>query len=360
MADEASAGETKNSANNEDKRDNETDEDKLNKSSQHGGSEYHQLVATLERKSDQDRELLASLLYFQQKERRTRRRWSVFFKLFYLAVTALIVFVIFFSSGSGVSTTIHGKAGYSAMIDIKGPIAQDEMASADRVNSALRAAFNDVKVKGVVLRINSPGGSPVQAGYIFDEVMRLKKANPQISVYAVITDIGASAAYFIAASADEIYADSSSLVGSIGAYMASFGFDKAMNKLGVTRRFYKSGEYKGFSDPFQPENSKAADHITQSVRVIHKYFIARVKEGRGNRLKNDSTIFSGLIWSGKEALSLGLVDGLSNVRNVVKNKMNLEDIVDFTVPLKPWERFARDVGVGAASVFTSMFGASVH
>ena len=188
----------------------------------------------------------------------------------------------------------------------------DELASADNVVSSLRAAFEDKKTKGVVLRINSPGGSPVQSGYIYDEIKRLRGLNPDVKVYAVISDLGASGAYYIASAADEIYADKASLVGSIGVTAATFGVVGAMDKVGVDRRVYTSGEHKAFLDPFQPQKPEETEFWQGVLETTHKQFIASVKSGRGDRLKVEQhpELFSGLIWSGEQALELGLVDAL--------------------------------------------------
>ncbi|PID34003.1 MAG: S49 family peptidase [Thiotrichales bacterium] len=203
-------------------------------------------------------------------------------------------------------------------------------ASADMVVGSLRNAFKHEKTKGVIIRINSPGGSPVQAGYINDEIRRLKAEYKDIPVYAVVSDICASGGYYIAVAADEIYADKASLVGSIGVRMDSFGFVEAMKKLGVERRLYTAGTNKGMLDPFSPENPVQVAHIDEMLDVTHQQFIKVVKDGRGDRLKDSSEIFSGLFWTGETAVELGLVDGLGSTSYVAREIIGAEHIQNFT------------------------------
>ena len=242
------------------------------------------------------------------------------------------------------------------MVEVKGVIAADKDASADSIVTALRKAYEDKKVKAVILRINSPGGSPVQASYVYNEIQRLKQTREDIKVYAVIADMGASAAYYIASAADEIYADPGSVVGSIGAYMATFGFDEAMKKVGVTRRFYGSGEHKALTDPFQPEDPVAAAHLRMTVADIHQQFIEKVKEGRGDRLKDDPKLFTGLIWTGRQSVDLGLVDGLGSSGSVARDVVGVEDIVDFSVKPGLLDRFAKQIGASAAQYLGVQMG----
>jgi protease-4 len=237
-------------------------------------------------------------------------------------------------STGGEINMISSENKYVAVIEIKGVIAADEEASADSIVSSLKKAFNDERVQGIVLRINSPGGSPVQSGYVYDEIMRLKQEH-SIPIYAVIADLGASGAYYIAAAADEIYADKASLVGSIGVVGSGFGFVGLMKNLGVERRQYTSGEHKGFLDPFLPANEKETAFWEGVLGVTHKQFIAQVRKGRGDRLKETKEMFSGLIWTGEQAVDMGLIDGLASTSGLVRDKFNTEDMVDFTRQASP-------------------------
>ncbi len=300
----------------------------------------------------EDRKLIEELLFSAAKEQRRTRRWNIFFRLLVMIWLFTIVGTVVFS----VKDSKSRPQDYVALVDISGAIAADRDANADAVVTGLRSAFEDENVRGVILRINSPGGSPVQAGYIYDEIVRLKKTREDIKVYAVISDMGASAAYYIAAAADEIYANSSSIVGSIGAFMASFGFDEAMANIGVTRRFYGSGEHKALLDPFQPEDPVAAEHLRGTVRNVHEQFIAHVKEGRGERLSDNPTLFTGLIWTGEQAKELGLIDGLGSASYVAREVVGVEEIMDFTLKPSVLDRFASQIGAKMALTLGTSLG----
>lgn len=291
--------------------------------------------------------LLEKTLLASVQEQRRARRWGIFFKS--------LTFVYLFGALLLLSPALRldepaARGGHTAVIEVRGMIADEEEASADNVVGGLRDAFEDPNTRGVVLRINSPGGSPVQSGYIYDEVRRLRGEHPDIRVYAVIADLGASGAYYIASAADEIYADKASLVGSIGVTAASFGFVEAMERLGVERRVYTSGEHKAFLDPFQPEDPAEAAFWKDVLQVTHRQFIESVRQGRGDRLKVDAhpELFSGLVWSGEQALALGLVDGLGSTGYVARELIGEPEIVDFTVKQSPFDRFAKQLGVGVA------------
>ncbi|MDE2095512.1 MAG: signal peptide peptidase SppA, partial [Burkholderiales bacterium] len=238
-----------------------------------------------------------------------------------------------------------------ALVELQGEIAADTLASADNINDALRAAFDDPDSKAVVLRINSPGGSPVQAGIINDEIRRLKKLHHK-KVYAVIEDTCASGAYYIAVAADEIYADKASVVGSIGVLMDSFGATGLMDKLGIERRLLTAGDNKGIGDPFSPLLPKQRAFLQAMLDQIHQQFIAVVRQGRGNRLKETPELFSGLFWNGQQALSLGLVDHLGNLDYVAREVVKAEDVVDYTPRENVAERLAKRFGasIGAGAV----------
>ena len=222
----------------------------------------------------------------------------------------------------------------------------------------MREAFKDPKTKAVVLRINSPGGSPVQSGYIYDEIRRLRAEHPAIKLYAVISDLGASGAYYIASAADQIYADKASLVGSIGVTAAGYGFVGTMEKLGVERRTYTAGEHKAFLDPFQPQKPEETAFWQGVLETTHKQFIASVKQGRGERLKDKEhpELFSGLIWSGEQALALGLVDGLGSAGYVAREVVGEKELVDFTVEESPFDRFSKRLGASVAERLAMWMG----
>lgn len=291
--------------------------------------------------------LLEKTLLASVHEQRRSRRWGIFFKLltFIYLFGALALFSPLISNQGSGSSSPH-----TAVIEVRGMIADKEAASADNIVGSLRAAFKDTNTKGVILRINSPGGSPVQSGYVYDEIRRLRGENPNIKVYAVISDLGASGAYYIASAADQIYADKASLVGSIGVTAASFGFVDTMEKLGVERRVYTSGEHKAFLDPFQPQKDEETRFWKTVLDTTHKQFIDSVKKGRGDRLKDAEhpELFSGLIWSGEQALSLGLIDGLGSTSYVAREVIGQEEMVDFTVQESPLDRFTKKLGASVA------------
>lgn len=292
--------------------------------------------------------LLEKTLLAGVQEQRRSRRWGIFFKFltFIYLFGALVLFTPLMDFDKGASR----KDSHTALIEIKGMIADNEPASADNIVGSLRAAFGDAKTKGVILRINSGGGSPVQSGYVYDEIRRLRAQKPDIKVYAVIADLGASGAYYIASAADQIYADKASLVGSIGVTAASFGFVGTMEKLGVDRRVYTSGEHKAFLDPFQPPKAEETQFWQSVLDSTHKQFIASVKQGRGDRLKDKDhpELFSGLVWTGEQALPLGLIDGLGSASYVAREVIGEKEIVDYTVQESPFDRFSKKLGASVA------------
>jgi len=291
--------------------------------------------------------LIQDLVLSITTEQRRARRWSIFFKLSILAyfIAGLLIFANI--GGSKIPTTSDSA---TAMVRVEGVIADQEKASADRIVTGLRNAFEHKSVKGVILKINSPGGSPVQSGQVFDEIKRLRNLHPETKLYAVITDIGASGAYYIAAAADEIYADKASLVGSIGVVSSSFGFVDSIKKLGVERRLMTAGEHKGFLDPFKPLNTEESGYWQEVLNTTHQQFINQVKLGRGDRLADNEKLFSGLVWSGEQAIDLGLVDALGSPGFVAREIIGEENIVDFTPKQSPFEAFAEKFGATAAKV----------
>ncbi len=297
---------------------------------------------------DKSWKLLEKAVLAGVQEQRRSRRWGIFFKV--LTFLYLFVALALFSPLFDLQKTAARGESHTALVEVKGMIADGEAASADNIVGSLRAAFEDTKTKGIVLRINSPGGSPVQSGYIYDEIRRLRGEHADIKVYAVITDLGASGAYYIASAADEIYADKASLVGSIGVTAASFGFVELMGKLGVERRVYTSGEHKAFLDPFQAQKPDETAFWQGVLDTTHKQFIDSVKKGRGDRLKVEGhpELFTGLVWSGEQALELGLVDKLGSTSYVAREVIGEKEIVDYTKQETPFDRFAKRLGASVA------------
>ena len=291
-----------------------------------------------------ERQVLEKLALSAIQEQRRSRQWSILFK----TLGFLYLFIILFLAagwfgGDGVAIP----KAHTALVDLQGVIASDQ-ASADSVIGSLQNAFEDKKTKGVILRINSPGGSPVQAGQIYDEIKRLRTLHPQTPLYAVVDDICASGGYYVAAGADRIFVDKASIVGSIGVLMDGFGFTQTMEKLGVERRLLTAGENKGFLDPFSPVDPEQQAFAKQMLEEIHGQFIAVVREGRGKRLKETPEMFSGLVWSGEKSIQLGLADGLGSVESVARDVIKAEDIVDYTRQESLAERLAGRLGATMA------------
>lgn len=283
-------------------------------------------------------------------EQRRSRRWSIFFKL--LLALYLFAFLIIYVAGN-VHITSLGLGKHTSLIEINGVIADDADASADNIVTGLRAAFKDQETAGIIIRINSPGGSPVQAGYVNDEINRLRKKYPDIPVYAVITDLCASGGYYIASAASYIYADKASIVGSIGVIMAGFGFVDALDKLGIERRVYTSGTDKAFMDSFSPVKDKEVEHVKKLLEDIHQQFIKVVKNGRGDRLKDNPDLFTGLIWTGEQAVGMGLVDALGSTSYVAREVIGAKEIVNYTYRRPYLDRFAERLGAAMAEHFST-------
>ncbi|AZC23551.1 signal peptide peptidase SppA [Pseudomonas sessilinigenes] len=305
---------------------------------------------------DKSWKLLEKTLLAGVQEQRRSRRWGIFFKL--LTFVYLILALALFTPLMSMEKNAARGGSYTAVIDVVGVIADKESASADNIVGSLRNAFDDPKVKGIVLRINSPGGSPVQSGYVYDEIRRLRALHKDTKVYAVISDLGASGAYYIASAADQIYADKASLVGSIGVTAAGYGFVGTMEKLGVERRTYTSGEHKSFLDPFQPQKPEETQFWQGVLDTTHRQFIASVKQGRGERLKDKEhpELFSGLVWSGEQALQLGLIDGLGSTSSVARDVIGEKELVDFTVQESPLDRFSKRLGTSMAERIAMWMG----
>jgi protease-4 len=299
-----------------------------------------------------DRDILNRLAFASLNEQRRSRRWGIFFKILtFIYIGA----VLFYFPGDFRETSITG-GPHTALIEVQGVIASDSDASADLIVTGLRAAFKDKNTKGIILRINSPGGSPVQAGYVYDEIKRLRKENENTKVYAVITDVCASGGYYIASAADEIYADKASLVGSIGVLMNGFGFVGTMEKLGVERRLITAGEHKAMMDPFSPMKKEDEQHMQKMIDDVHQQFINVVKQGRGDRLSDNPDLFSGLVWNGDRSVELGLVDGLGSSSYVAREIVGAEKIVDFTPRKHFFDRFADQLGASFAKMMMQIIG----
>jgi protease-4 len=302
--------------------------------------------------SEWERDVLNRLAFASLNEQRRSRRWGIFFKSLMFVYLFAILFYLPTDWDSGKISP--GK--HTALIDLEGVISADSPANADSLVGALREAFKNKNTAAVILRINSPGGSPVQAGYVYDEIKRLREKYPDKKLYAVVSDICASGGYYIAAAADEIYADKASIVGSIGVLMDGFGFVKAIDKLGIERRLMTAGKHKGVLDPFSPLKTDEVKHVQGLLNLIHQQFISKVKAGRGDRLSDSPDIFTGLFWSGEEGLKLGLVDGLGNSSYVAREIVGAEKIVDFTPKQNYLDRFADQIGSTMANTLATRFG----
>lgn len=295
-----------------------------------------------------ERETLERLVFATVREQRAARRWGIFFKLSFLLLALLAIWAYSdFYTGSD----IESLGRHTALIEIDGTIDDEGSGAADTVIPSLNKAFADAGSAAVVLRINSPGGSPVQAGIIVDEIQRLKKGYPNKPLYVVVDEICASGGYYIAAAVDKIYVNKASIVGSVGVLMDGFGFTGLMDKLGVERRLLTAGENKGFLDPFSPQSDKQKQHALAMLNEIHEQFISVVRAGRGKRLKENPEIFSGLYWTGAKAVEMGLADGFGTVDTVAREVVKAEDIIDYTahegLPERVLKKFGASVGSGA-------------
>jgi protease-4 len=305
-----------------------------------------------------ERKVLEKVALEGINEQRRTRRWGIFFKL--LAFTYLfIVLAVALEWGVGDK---HGEGKtHTALINLVGVIQAKGDANAEDINSALQAAFDDKGTAGVVMRINSPGGSPVQAGMINDEIRRLRAKHADIPFYVVVEDVCASGGYYVAAAADKIYVDKASIVGSIGVLMDGFGFTGSMEKLGIERRLLTAGENKGFLDPFSPQNDKHKEFAKAMLGEIHQQFIDVVKKGRGQRLKETPEMFSGLMWSGAKSIELGLTDAYGSVESIARDVIKAEDIRDYTVKQNFAEKFAKQLGASmGGGVANALSGMRLH
>ncbi|MFC5301094.1 S49 family peptidase [Azospira restricta] len=300
-----------------------------------------------------ERRVLEKLAQDVLQEQRARRRWGIFFKaLGFAYLIAVLVLVVDTGSAEKLADGRH-----TAIVNLHGTIEAKGEASAENIINSLQSAFEDKGTVGVVLRINSPGGSPVQSGIIYDEIRRLRAKHPDVPLHAVVEDMCASGGYYVAAAADNIYVDKASIVGSIGVLMDGFGFTGSMDKLGVERRLLTAGENKGFLDPFSPQDTRQKQHAQVLLDDIHKQFIEVVRQGRGKRLKEAPEIFSGLMWTGAQSIQLGLADGFGTVDTVARDVFKAEKTVDFSVRENIAERFAKRLGADMAkSLALRVFG----
>ena len=329
---------------------NATEEDADNAEPPKLDSKVDKALKSVADGSDKSKEwrLIERVVSTLNVEQRRSRRWGIFFKsLTFIYLFALLGIFFMGRDITGAKEAVD-RQPHVALVEVRGVIADGADASADNVITALRRAFSSNQTEAVILRINSPGGSPVQAGYINDEIRRLKALNPDKMIYAVITDIGASGGYYIAVAADEIYADKASLVGSIGVTASGFGFVDLIEKLGIERRIMTSGDNKAFLDPFSPQKADETQFWEGVLRTTHQQFIRVVQEGRGDRLVDSDQVFTGLIWSGEQALDLGLIDGLGSSSYVARELVGVERIVDYTHTPSPFDRVLERLGVSIA------------
>jgi protease-4 len=299
-----------------------------------------------------ERGVLEKLAFAALEEQRAARRWKLIGRVTWLLVFIVLAWIVLGLGGPAKNTS----APHTALVEIQGEIASGAEGSADLIVAAIRSAFEEREAKAIVLLINSPGGSPVQAGIINDEIRRLK-AKHKKPIYVVVEETCASAAYYIAVAADKIYVDKASIVGSIGVLMDGFGFTGLMDKLGVERRLMTAGENKGFLDPFSPQTEKQRAFAQTMLDQIHRQFIEVVKSGRGKRLKETPEMFSGLFWTGQQAIELGLADQLGNLDYVAREVVKAEDIVDYTrhenVAERLVKRFGAAIGEGSVRALRS-------
>lgn len=302
-----------------------------------------------------ERGVLERLLRDTLIEQRRARRWRIFSRL----LTVILVLAVLGLLSTDV-TVPQVTSRHTALVQLNGIIAPGTDADADLVIESLRAAYDNTHVAGVVLRIDSPGGSPVQAGRINDEIQRLRKLHPNVPLHAVINDICASGGYYVAVAADRIYADKASVVGSIGVLMNGFGFVEALDKLGVERRLLTAGAHKGFLDPFSPQDPADVAHARELLASIHGQFIAVVKQGRGERLKDDPRLFSGLVWTGAQGIEMGLVDALGDADSVAREVFKADKLVDYTVQPAYFEKLIRSAGGEAASALVKSLSTTLR
>ncbi len=301
-----------------------------------------------------ERETLEKVLLASVHEQRRARLWGAFFKIG-LLLYLIVVAVLAFRPTDGFFSQATSKQ-HTAVIDVAGAIMEGNPTDADNLIEGLRDAVKDKNTKGIVLRMNSPGGSPVQAAYVYEEIRRIKKENGKMPIYAVVSDICASGCYYIAAAADKIYVHPASVVGSIGVIMNGFGFVDSMQRLGIERRLMIAGDHKALMDPFSPSNEFEKHHMQEVIDTVHHQFIDAVKQGRGDRLKDNPDLFSGLVWTGQDSIKLGLADEVGNAREVAETVIGAKETVNFTPKERLFDRISRRLGTSFGSALQSAIG----
>lgn len=300
-----------------------------------------------------ERAAIEKLAFAAVTEQRRARRWGIFFKSLMFVYLAVVLGIGMYPTFKQSIASDSGE-GHTAVINISGVIAEGKEANADSIIQSLRSAVKDEDTKGIILHVNSPGGSPVQSSYVFNEIRKIKSEHPDLPIYAVASDICASGCYFIVAAADKIFVNPSSLVGSIGVIMDGFGFVDTMKILGVERRLVTAGAHKALMDPFSPANSDEKKYMEQLLAQVHQQFISAVKEGRGDRLKINEDTFSGLVWTGEEGVKIGLVDGFGNDDSVATDIIGAQKRVNFTIQERLIDRLAGKMGASFAQSFSSI------
>lgn len=306
-----------------------------------------------------EREVIEKLAFAAVTEQRRTRRWGIFFKGLLFAYLLVLLFMIAYPRlGGGISDSSEY---HTAVVDAVGKIVEGEDTDAKTIIEGLRNAVEDENTKGIILHVNTPGGSPVQASYVFEEIRKIKKENPELPIYAVVSDICASGGYYIAAAADRIYVNQASIVGSIGVIMNGFGFVDTLNKLGIKRRLLTSGAHKAMLDPFSPVKEDEIEHMQKLLEQVHQQFIAAVRLGRGERLQETPEMFSGLVWTGEESVKLGLADGFGSDDYVAREIIGEENMVNFTPQERLLDRLAGTLGAVFARRMESIVqGISLH
>lgn len=306
-----------------------------------------------------EREVIEKLAFAAVTEQRRTRRWGIFFKGLLFAYLLVLLFMIAYPRLGG---DISDSSEYhTAVVDVVGKIVEGEDTDAQTIIEGLRNAVEDENTKGIILHVNTPGGSPVQASYVFEEIRKIKKENPELPIYAVVSDICASGGYYIAAAADRIYVNQASIVGSIGVIMNGFGFVDTLNKLGIKRRLLTSGAHKAMLDPFSPVKEDEIEHMQKLLEQVHQQFIAAVRLGRGERLQETPEMFSGLVWTGEESVKLGLADGFGSDDYVAREIIGEENMVNFTPQERLLDRLAGTLGAVFARRMESIVqGISLH
>lgn len=308
-------------------------------------------LKSAEQQAGWEREVLERLAFAAINEQKTARRWSIFFKALTFVYLAAILWVAVYPQWE---EDISTSRAHVAVIDVMGMIAEGEPANAETMIKGIRDAVKDKNTKGIVLNINSPGGSAVQAAYVYEEIRRQKEKHPDLPIYAVVGDLCASGGYYIAAASDKIFVSPASIIGSIGVVMNGFGFTNVLEKLGVERRLLTAGEHKAMLDPFSPLKPQEAEHMQVMLNQVHKQFIDAVKKGRGDRLKESPDMFSGLVWSGEAGVALGLADGFGSVDSVAREVIGVEEKVNFTPREQLIDRLAGRLGATFAGTLSQV------